>query len=207
MTSPHLLLASSSPRRKELLAQLGVRFEVVHPEIHEAMKPGETAHDYVARLALEKAQAGYKAWPRSQQQSDQLPVLGSDTSVVVDGKVLGKPANREEALAMLAQLSGRSHQVLSAVAMVGRDILGQDRALVRVNESQVTFRAITPAERDAYWHSGEPADKAGAYAIQGLGAIFVARLEGSYSGVMGLPLFETAELLQAFGLELLSNEE
>lgn len=203
MTSPHLLLASSSPRRKELLAQLGVRFEVIHPEIDECQHPAEPARDYVARMALEKARAGQALWPAT----DELPVLGSDTSVVVDGQVLGKPRDKAHALAMLAKLSGRSHQVLSAVAMVGRDKLGQDKALVRINESRVSFRAISPTEAEAYWHSGEPAGKAGAYAIQGLGAIFVQQLEGSFSAVMGLPLFETAELLQAFGLEVLSTND
>jgi septum formation protein len=202
MTSPpHLLLASSSPRRKELLAQLGVRFEVVHPEVDEAMKPGESPHDFVARLALDKAYAGQALWP----PAGELPVLGSDTTVVVDEQILGKPRDREEALDMLGMLSGRSHQVLSAIAVVGRDKLGHDKAQVRVSDSRVTFRGISPSEREAYWRSGEPADKAGAYAIQGLGAIFVQRLEGSYSGVMGLPLFETAELLQAFGIELLEK--
>jgi septum formation protein len=203
MSTPHLLLASSSPRRKELLTQLGVRFEVVHPEVDEAMKANEPAHDYVARLALAKAEAGLALWPRA----DELPVLGADTSVVVDEQILGKPRHREDALAMLALLSGRSHRVLSAIALVGRDKLRQDRTLVRVSESHVHFRAISPREREAYWRSGEPADKAGAYAIQGLGAIFVQHLEGSYSGVMGLPLFETAELAHAFGIEVLDAYE
>jgi septum formation protein len=127
----------------------------------------------------------------------------------VDDKVLGKPADRDAALAMLAQLSGRCHRVLSAVAVVGRDDLGQDRAKVklrvRCNQSRVCFRPVSAAEREAYWATGEPADKAGAYGIQGLAALFIERLEGSYSGVMGLPLFETGELLREFGIEILGD--
>jgi len=134
------------------------------------------------------------------------PVLGADTAVVVDDRVLGKPLNREDALMMLEKLSGRSHRVLSAVALVGEDDLGQDKALVACNENRVWFRELSPAECAAYWDSGEPVDKAGAYAIQGLAAVFSQRLEGSYSGVMGLPLYETNELLRAFGVHLLSSE-
>jgi septum formation protein len=203
VSSPHVLLASSSPRRRELLSQLGVRFEVVHPEVEEVLQPGESSYDFVARLALDKARAGLVLWP----PAGELPVLGADTCVVVDEQILGKPRDREETLAMLGLLSGRSHRVLSAIAVVGRDKLGHDRAQVRVSDSLVTFRDISLSERQAYWHSGEPADKAGAYAIQGLGAVFVQRLEGSYSGVMGLPLFETAELLQAFGIEILDKTQ
>ena len=126
--------------------------------------------------------------------------------MVVDETVLGKPVNEAEALAMLAQLSGRTHRVLSAVAVVGKDNLGQDRATVALSQSQVSFRKIDAAERLAYWHTGEPVDKAGAYGIQGIAAVFIERLEGSYSGVMGLPLFETAELLRQFGIEVLGHK-
>lgn len=195
MISPHIYLASASPRRRELLQQLGVRFEVLAQDVAEVRREGESPEAFVERLALEKAQAGWVQLTAAQR----LPVLGADTVVVVDEQVLGKPAGRDDALAMLARLSGRTHRVLSAVAL-----LGQDGARVRVSESRVTFRVIEEQERAAYWASGEPADKAGAYAIQGLGALFVRHLEGSYSGVMGLPLFETGELLREFGIELLT---
>jgi septum formation protein len=203
MPLPDLFLASSSPRRRELLTQLGLQFTVISQAVPEHRLPEESPEDYVQRLALEKARAGFD------QLADEVlrPVLGADTTVVVDDDILGKPSGRLEALEMLARLSGRSHRVLSAVAVVGRDNLGQDRPNVktgvRLSESWVTFRVITEEEREAYWASGEPADKAGAYAIQGLAAIFIERLEGSYSGVMGLPLFETSELLGEFGIHVL----
>lgn len=212
---PDIYLASSSPRRCELLDQLGVRFAVVAQDVPEHYVPGEMPETYVQRLAQEKAQAGWHCLPVDAHG----PVLGADTAVVVDNRVLGKPADREEALAMLAMLSGRVHRVLSAVAVVGarlsevtnggelRQRLGQYRTSVRLSESRVWFRRIDERQRAAYWASGEPADKAGGYAIQGLGAIFVERLDGSYSGVMGLPLFETAELLRACGIQLLSGTE
>lgn len=203
MPLPDLFLASSSPRRRELLTQLGLQFTVISQAVPEHRLPEESPEDYVQRLALEKARAGFD------QLADEVlrPVLGADTTVVVDDDILGKPSGKLEALEMLARLSGRSHRVLSAVAVVGRDNLGQDRPNVkigvRLSESRVTFRVITEEEREAYWVSGEPADKAGAYAIQGLAAIFIERLEGSYSGVMGLPLFETSELLGEFGIHVL----
>ena len=208
---PDIYLASSSPRRRELLDQLGVRFAVVAQDVPEHTVSGETPEAYVQRLALEKARAGW----RCLSVDARRPVLGADTAVVVDNTVLGKPADREEALAMLAMLSGRAHRVLSAVAVVDastdggelRQRLGQYRTSVRLSESRVWFRRIGERERAAYWASGEPVDKAGAYAIQGLGAMFVERLEGSYSGVMGLPLFETAELLRACGVQLLPGAE
>lgn len=203
MPLPDLYLASSSPRRRELLTQLGLQFTVISQAVPEHRPPEESPEDYVQRLALEKARAGFD------QLADEVlrPVLGADTTVVVDDDILGKPSGKLEALEMLARLSGRSHRVLSAVAVVGRDNLGQDRPNVktgvRLSESRVTFRVITEEEREAYWVSGEPTDKAGAYAIQGLAAIFIERLEGSYSGVMGLPLFETSELLGEFGIHAL----
>jgi septum formation protein len=199
MTQPHLYLASLSPRRQELLTQLGLRYELIAQAVPEQCRPDESPETYVRRLALEKAWAGLAALAGRVPR----PVLGADTTVVVDDAVLGKPADEAEAKAMLMRLSGRSHRVLSAVAVVGRDDLGQDRQAVRVSQSRVTFRDLSTAECHDYWHSGEPVDKAGAYAIQGLGALFVARLEGSYSGVMGLPLFETGELLRLFGIDVL----
>lgn len=199
---PDLYLASASPRRRQLLAQIGLRVELVSQAVPEHWLEGESPEDYVQRLALEKAQAGLSTLSKDRQR----PVLGADTTVVLDDPeqgsiILGKPADEADALAMLAQLSGRSHRVLSALAVVGKDNLGQDRVAVSVNQSVVRFRVINEAERRAYWRTGEPADKAGAYGIQGMGALFVERIEGSYSGVMGLALFETGELLRQFGIE------
>lgn len=184
--SPVLVLASASPRRRELLWQIGVPHRVVVAGIDEAPLPHEIPAACVQRLALAKAQRVWRG---------ELPVLGADTAVVVDGDMLGKPQNREQAYAMWARLSGRTHQVLSAVALM--HARGSE---VRLNESTVAFRALTLAEQERYWASGEPHDKAGGYAIQGLGAVFVTMLQGSYSGVMGLPLFETAAMLDAAGV-------
>jgi septum formation protein len=195
---PQIYLASASPRRRELLQQLGVRFAVLNQAVPEERRAGETPEAFVERLAVQKAEAGWAQLAPAARR----PVLAADTAVVVDEQVLGKPADREAALAMLALLSGRSHRVLSAVAL-----MGQDRVRLRSSESQVSFRVIGAAEREAYWQSGEPADKAGAYAIQGLGALFVRHLAGSYSGVMGLPLFETGELLREFGIEIITARE
>ncbi len=196
---PQLYLASTSPRRCELLAQLGVVVEVVSQDVSEIRLATESPESYVQRLALEKASSGLN----NLGGDSSCPVLGADTVVVVENEVLGKPADKADAMAMLQRLSGRSHRVLSAVAVVGRDDLGQDRQEVRISESRVQFRAIAAKECEAYWDTGEPTDKAGSYAIQGLAAVFVERIEGSYSGVMGLPLFETGELLQQFGIEIL----
>ncbi len=192
---PDIILASASPRRRELLAQIGVRFHQELVEIDETPHPNEAPETYVVRLALEKARA-----VRARHGDDAIPVLGADTAVVIDGRTLGKPADAADARAMLELLSGRRHSVFSAVALAGRH---ED---VRVNESGVWFRAISSAEIDAYWRSGEPADKAGGYGIQGLGAVFVERLEGSYSGVMGLSLYETAALLNAFDIKILDRK-
>ncbi len=183
-----VILASASPRRAELLRQIGVAHEVQPADIDEIPGPGEPADAYVRRMALEKARATAAAPDRV--------VLGADTAVVLGETILGKPRDRDHGLAMLAQLSGRTHRVLSSVA-VSRG--GTERVVLSV--SRVRFRVITPVEAVAYWDSGEPCDKAGGYAIQGLGAVFVARLCGSYSGVMGLPLYETARLLEESGHE------
>jgi septum formation protein len=191
---PHIYLASGSPRRRALLAQIGITFQTVRVAVDETPLSGEHADTYVARLALAKARAG---WAVAAERPAR-PVLGADTSVVLEDRILGKPRNRKEALGMLAALSGRQHRVLSAVAVVR----WQDQS-VRVQSSRVVFRPLTPAERDAYWATGEPVDKAGGYAIQGYAAAFIEHLEGSYSGVMGLPLFETAELLREYGINSL----
>jgi len=184
-----LYLASGSPRRRELLAQIGVPFSVVSAPIDETPLPNESAPAYVERLARAKAAAGLACL------EGPAVVLGADTAVVLDGRILGKPENSEDALAMLADLSGREHQVLTAVALSD----GQRVHSLCVT-SKVRFRAISAEEAQRYWASGEPADKAGGYAIQGLGAVFVTGLSGSYSAVVGLPLSETAELLGQFGI-------
>lgn len=183
-------LASKSPRRQELLRQLGLRFVVRAADIVEQPQPGETPEQYARRIALEKAQAVQA------EISDGLPILAADTDVVIDGRILGKPADREDALSMLATLSGRTHEVYSAVAVVqGAQV---ESAL---SVTQVSFAVISDDLAARYWASGEPADKAGAYAIQGLGAQFVKQIHGSYSGVVGLPLYETLTLLQKFGIQ------
>jgi len=180
-----LCLASSSPRRHELLRQIGVEFVTLDVAIDETLQTGESPQRYVERVALDKAHAGLAAGAAG-------AVLGADTVVVVDDTVLGKPRDRADALAMLARLSAREHVVMTAVAL-----LLDDRASSRVSVSRVRFRRLSAAEMEAYWATGEPADKAGAYAIQGRAALFVSHLEGSYSGVMGLPLYETGALLRA----------
>jgi septum formation protein len=187
-----IYLASSSPRRRELLSQIGVSFQALSPDIPEQPLPDESPEAYVRRLALEKAAAGLAL------ADGPAIVIGSDTSVVLDDDILGKPRDQADGLAMLARLSGRGHRVLTAVAMM--DETG--RRVSRLSVSEVVFRNLGTEECLAYWQSGEPADKAGGYAIQGRGAMFIEHLSGSYSGVMGLPLFETAELLQGFGVDL-----
>lgn len=184
-----LYLASGSPRRHELLTQIGVPFTTVSAPIDETPLANEGAQAYVERLARAKAEAGLASL------KGPAVVLGADTAVVLDGRILGKPENREHALAMLADLSGREHQVLTAVALSDGA-----RTLSLCVTSSVRFRAISADEAARYWASGEPADKAGGYAIQGLGAVFVTGLAGSYSAVVGLPLSETAELLAGFGI-------
>lgn len=186
-----LYLASGSPRRRELLTQIGVPFLTQIAPIDENALPGESPLAYVERLALAKGHAGLAALV----DSDGAVVLGADTAVVLDGRILGKPRDRADALATLQALSGRSHQVLTAVALVSRE-----RQVARVVTSQVTFRSLTQAEIEAYWASGEPQDKAGSYGIQGLAAVFVSQLQGSYSAVVGLPLCETAALLAEFAI-------
>jgi len=189
-TRPVLILASASPRRHQLLEQIGVSHCIVPAHIAEQQQPGERIDACVERLAVQKARW---VW----EQSDKtLPVLGADTAVLVDERMLGKPKHRAEALAMLTQLSGRTHQVLSGIALVA----AAGEVQTRLSVSEVRFREVTEAEAAAYWDSGEMQDKAGGYAIQGRGAVFVAELRGSYSGVMGLPLQETAQLLRAAGV-------
>lgn len=188
----HIYLASESPRRRELLERIGVRFTPLDQGVDETPHETESPEVFVIRMALEKARAGLRHRPHG----DWRPVLGADTAVVLDDAILGKPAGRAEALAMLERLAGRTHRVLTGVAMVD----GEHEA-TRLSLSGVTLRPIEPAEREAYWASGEPRGKAGGYAVQGRGGVFVEQLEGSYSGVMGLPLFETHDLLTEFGVD------
>lgn len=185
------VLASASPRRAELLRQLGLCFRVEPQSVDETEQPGESARDFVQRLAREKAQAGWL------NRRDDLPILGADTIVVLEEEIFGKPADRRQACAMLSTLSGKTHEVLTAVSMVQGSVVE-----TLINHSLVRFRDLEATEIEAYWHSGEPVDKAGAYAIQGLAGMFVEELQGSYSGVVGLPLCETAALLNRFGVDV-----
>ena len=187
-SSPVLRLASASPRRRELLAQIGVPHAVAVADVDESARDGEAVSDYVERVARAKAEA---IWERG----CDLPVLGADTTVVLGEVSLGKPRDRAQGLSMLEALAGREHRVLTAVALV---TVAGTRCLT--SASTVRMRASTAQERERYWETGEPRDKAGGYAIQGLGAVFIESLQGSYSGVMGLPLFETARLLAAAGV-------
>lgn len=195
-----IYLGSASPRRRELLQQIGVRFTVMTEAVDESVLAGEAPLDYVCRLARCKAEA---VQARLQMEGLPLrPVLGADTTVVLDQQILGKPGSEEEAVSMLLALSGRVHQVMTAVALA-------DELETRLTYSvtDVTFRSISPQQASAYWRTGEPADKAGGYGIQGYGAVFVERLSGSYSGVVGLPLFETAQLLEQVQVNLWHSVE
>ncbi|MEZ5474521.1 MAG: Maf family protein [Steroidobacteraceae bacterium] len=182
---PSLCLASASPRRQQLLQQIGVRFVTAAGDIDESPLLDEEPAIYVERLARAKALA---VWER---RGGDLAVLGADTTVVLDGEILGKPTDEYDAVRMLARLSAREHLVLTSVALVTAH-----RVALCTSYNKVRFRATTSAERQAYWRTGEPLGKAGGYAIQGYGAVFVDNLQGSFSGVMGLPLTETAELLR-----------
>lgn len=185
---PDLYLASSSPRRKDLLKQIGVEFKILNIDVDESISFEETSVAYVERMAILKARTG-----KSKLSLNGVVVLGADTSVIIDGEILGKPKDRCHGLSMLSLLSGRSHEVLTSLAMVRGDDVQ-----IRTSSTQVMFRCIDSDERERYWETGEPVDKAGAYAIQGRGAAFVKSIKGSYSGVVGLPLLETVELLNHF---------
>lgn len=199
-----IYLASRSPRRRALLKQIGVNFEVLMfrdepprgPDVDETPLAGEHAHDYVTRLARLKAEVGWMCLIK--RGLPKLPVLASDTTISLDDEIMGKPADREAAEAILQRLSGRAHEVLTAVAM---SFEGQTK--IKLSATTVEFKLLTEQNIKHYVATGEPFGKAGAYAVQGLAAAFIARIEGSYSGVMGLPLFETAELLGEFGMEIL----
>ena len=187
-----LYLASQSPRRRQLLEQIGVRFNVKVADIDETVVANEGPEQHVQRLAFEKANA---IWS-SLSDISRLPVLGADTIVCLDGEILGKPTNQASATSMLQSLSGREHQVMTGVALIS------ERQSVCVNVSQVRFRELSQLEIDDYWVTGEPIDKAGSYAIQGRAATFVSQLSGSFSGVMGLPLYETAQLLSEYNIPI-----
>lgn len=182
-----IVLASQSPRRAALLEQIDIAFRVAPAEVDENPLPGEAPAAYVRRVALAKALAVRAVDAR-------LPVLGADTAVVLDGRILGKPRDRDDAIAMLCALGGHTHQVLTGVA------LASERTAYRLSTSRVRFRDVSNREAAAYWATGEPADKAGGYAVQGLGAAFIEHIEGSYSGIMGLPLFDTLALLAEAGV-------
>jgi septum formation protein len=199
-----IYLASKSPRRRELLRQVGIDFDILSLrgdpargiDVSEDTFAGELAHDYVARVAREK---GAFAWNVLHLRRMPLrPVLSADTTVTIDDEILGKPADREEAVAMLERLSGRTHQVLTSVALHYTDVFEQVTQV-----SDVRFAKLTPAAIQAYCATPEPYDKAGAYGIQGLAALFIEHIEGSHSGIMGLPVFETAQLLQKAGVSVL----
>jgi septum formation protein len=196
MPAEFVYLASASPRRRELLRQIGVAFRVLTVAVDESVRLGETPPDYVARLAAAKADAVAADAGLAHAGLAHAVVLAADTAVVLDGEIFGKPNDGRAAEAMLLKLSGRTHEVLTAVAL--RTAGGGIES--RISRSAVEFRAISRAEARAYWDSGEPRDKAGGYAVQGLGAMFVAHLSGSFSGVMGLPLYETAALLDGAGV-------
>jgi septum formation protein len=190
--APAIYLASASPRRSELLRQIDITHEVRPVAIDERPRPGEKPAPYALRLAAEKARALWEQLPVAERR----PVLAADTTVALDDEILGKPVDREDAFRILGRLSGRVHAVHTAVAVMHAG--GGD---ARISTSTVEFRELTPRELDWYWRTGEPADKAGAYGVQGHAAIFIRHLAGSYSGVMGLPLYETWELLApALGL-------
>ena len=188
--SVQIILASASPRRQELLDQIKVAYNVYPVDLDETPLPDEAPLAYVQRLAAEKSAACQA------QLNTDLPVLAADTAVILGRVIMGKPKNQADALAMLTQLSGKTHQVYSAISLRGREH-GQ-----AVSITEVTFRRLSEREIEDYWHSGEPLDKAGSYAIQGRGGVFVESIKGSFSGVVGLPLFETAELLANQGIEL-----
>ncbi len=181
--SPQITLASASPRRRELLDQIQVSYKVLPVDIDESHRTGETAEQFVKRLALEKARAGY-------EKLSNRPALGSDTIVLFKQQILGKPDSRQQGMEMLAMLSGQIHQVMTAVAICN----GETEHCI-VNVSEVEFMPLSAEQIADYWQTGEPVDKAGGYGIQGIAAQFIKNIKGSYSGIMGLPLFETAELL------------
>lgn len=186
---PQITLASASPRRRELLDQIQVSYNILPVNIDESCDRGEPAEQFVRRLALEKARAGFSMAPA-------LPALGSDTIVVLEQQILGKPENREHGTGMLKMLAGKTHRVITAVAICYGEIEHCELSI-----SEVEFTCMDEQQIETYWETGEPVDKAGGYAIQGIAAQFIKNIKGSYSGVMGLPLYETAQLLGRVGIK------
>jgi septum formation protein len=198
-----IYLASRSPRRRELLKQIGVNFEVlimrsfptVRADVDETPNPGESPGDYVTRIATNKAMTG---WTRAlERRLPRLPVLGADTTITLDGEIIGKPANTDDAAKILRKLSGREHEVYSAVA-----VAMNDNVSTKLSCSRVKFAELSDSMIQDYVDTGEPMDKAGAYGVQGKAATFIAEIDGSYSGIMGLPLYETAQLLKQVGFPI-----
>lgn len=205
MDNLQLYLASRSPRRRTLIEQLGIRYKTLDVEIDEQPREGEDPAAYVARLAVEKAKVGW-----DQVSKEKIPVVGADTCIVLNQQIIGKVDSREQSRSLLEQFSANSHQVLTGIALVGEEIETINPALkqlVRVNTSRITFRTLTADECEHYWDTGEPMGKAGGYAIQGIAAAFIEKIEGSYSGVMGLPLCELSELMSEFGIEWLGTHK
>jgi len=186
-----LILASKSPRRKQLLSQLGFQFECESADIDESVLPEENPEDYVRRVAVEKAQAIANIL----EFSDNIIVLGSDTSVVIEGEILGKPVDKTDFVDMFNKLSGKRHQVITGIAVVQ-----SARIESRIVVTDVYFKPLTSQEIDNYWYTNEPQDKAGGYGIQGIGGQFIEKIDGCYFSVVGLPLYETTQLLNEFGL-------
>jgi septum formation protein len=197
-----LVLASASPRRKELLSLLVKEFEVLPADIDETPMYQENAEDYVVRMAIDKASAAALKYRQQADFDMSATFIASDTSVVIDGRILGKPASLEDSLSMLRLLSGRSHKVITSLCFSN---LQREHIATKLVVSDVLFREISNVEIEQYWKTGEPQDKAGSYAVQGLGAIFVRSISGSYSAVVGLPLYETAQLLAQFGIHSLEE--
>ncbi|WP_041361989.1 nucleoside triphosphate pyrophosphatase [Methylovorus sp. MP688] len=196
MMKKRLYLASRSPRRAELLQQLGLETIFMAADVDESPLPDEAPHDYVLRLAQAKAETGLAAWQA--QGGEALPLLAADTTVAIDGLILGKPEDDADARAMLLRMSGRWHEVHTGVA-----VASASGVHVRLSTTRVEMTTLDEATIQAYIATGEPRDKAGAYGIQGLASTFIRRIEGSYSGVMGLPVFETSELLKQAGISVL----
>jgi len=206
-----LILASKSPRRKQLLSQLGVRAIVVEVDIDETQKNKELPLDYVTRVAQQKATAAFGLLNQHQhhrvQFSTSALILAADTCIVFEHRIIGKPRDEQHSGDILRLLSGNKHQVLSAVCLLEMENADKYRLSTRVNATEVEFKYLSDKEIRDYWHTGEPVDKAGSYAIQGLGAAFIKSIQGSYSAVMGLPLFETTELLSACGMNVLHSKD
>lgn len=190
--STQIYLASKSPRRQALLNQMGLLFEVQEIDVNESVNDGESGYEYVDRIATAKSRAGHLL-----VKNKRIPVLGADTCIVFNEEIIGKPRDKKDAIDILKKLSGNQHRVLTAIALSN-----ESKCLSKVQASKVFFKDLSDEEINAYVESDEPRGKAGAYAIQGLGAKFINNIEGSYSGIMGLPIFETAELLNEFNLSV-----